>query len=637
MTISTNEPTNEAQTLSSVSRRRFLARAGIPAAAAVAVTAFPAVAHAEPAAAPSDAPQITVAELRSMTTAPANLFYFVTDSGMEGLFRYEPTDTKSTDNTGTVVVSAGQGRFKRVFSGPLNVRWFGAKGDGQADDAPAIQRAIDTAQTTGASVYIPAAVNFYALKKPIVITSARLPIRVFGDGPVYTRADKGSVLRAHPSITADNPLEAIILFTDTRFVTHNSFEDFTIYGGHVTKYGIYSNKLTNTKFSRLEFRHTLVAGLAIGYGWCNDVLDCHFAHNKGDGIATVSYAVNNLNIVNCRIVYNTGIGLNITDSAQGVRVTGCQFEQIRSAAIVAQAHIRTLQVTGNYFEYCAVDGYRFTDPDRLIRAYVVVNGTKNIGTINTAEPSGAVNISDNFVALAHVTAPVYFVAAYSGYGGVQIVNNSIVDANRKHAFVVTGTSKTGAGARVENLVMHGNGVPWNLQPGTQISNLDITDLAGATTDLHTATIEGVYRTNYAPSLSRFNRISTGKGGYFRDKDQEYRTHDVHEILGTADTDTWGFTISLADHPELAGKYVYFACFVKASDTTTGPVLYTSQLGARTATYATTADWHVVSYVDKLPATGTVKFGIGKTSSSSTSKLLVARPVLAEVGVRFDAL
>lgn len=126
------------------------------------------------------------------------------------------------------------------------------------------------------------------------------------------------------------------------------------------------------------------------------------------------------------------------------------------------------------------------------------------------EPSGAVNISDNFVAVAHVPTPVYFVAAYSGYGGMQIANNSIVDNNRKHALVLTGTSKTGAGARVENLRMHGNGVPWNLQPGTQISNLEITDLAGATTDFHTATIEGIHRANYAANLSRFNRITTGR-------------------------------------------------------------------------------------------------------------------------------
>lgn len=80
MTIPVHEPNG-------VSRRRFLARAGVPAAAAaVAATSLPGVAHAETPAVVSDAPHITLAELRSMTSTPERTLYFVTDVGMGGCF-----------------------------------------------------------------------------------------------------------------------------------------------------------------------------------------------------------------------------------------------------------------------------------------------------------------------------------------------------------------------------------------------------------------------------------------------------------------------------------------------------------------------------------------------------------------------
>src|SRR5688572_16971186 len=54
--------------------------------------------------------------------------YFITDPGKEGVFYFDPKDYSSADNGGTVIVN-GSKRFKRLYSGPVDGRWFGMKGD----------------------------------------------------------------------------------------------------------------------------------------------------------------------------------------------------------------------------------------------------------------------------------------------------------------------------------------------------------------------------------------------------------------------------------------------------------------------------------------------------------------------------
>ncbi|MBO9605109.1 MAG: hypothetical protein J7639_04130 [Paenibacillaceae bacterium] len=100
---------------------------------------------------------VTIAELRAVPAAAADVLYLVRDRGMEGYFYYDSADSSSADNTGTIVVSTVSGaRFKRVFEGPVNVRWFGAD-EGLADNAASFQQAIDycATGTVNKSLYIP--------------------------------------------------------------------------------------------------------------------------------------------------------------------------------------------------------------------------------------------------------------------------------------------------------------------------------------------------------------------------------------------------------------------------------------------------------------------------------------------------
>ncbi|MGC4231870.1 MAG: glycosyl hydrolase family 28-related protein [Niabella sp.] len=70
--------------------------------------------------------------------------YSIPGDGGGGEFYWDNTSTDN-DNGGTIfqVVGISVGRWKRLFSGSVNVKWFGAKGDDYSDDSDAFIRAIN--------------------------------------------------------------------------------------------------------------------------------------------------------------------------------------------------------------------------------------------------------------------------------------------------------------------------------------------------------------------------------------------------------------------------------------------------------------------------------------------------------------
>lgn len=80
--------------------------------------------------------------------------YAAPNDGGGGVFYW--SNTSGADDGGTVIVPGGDAGntgacWKRIYSGPLNVKWFGASGNGTTDDAAAIGAAISAASTGGAS------------------------------------------------------------------------------------------------------------------------------------------------------------------------------------------------------------------------------------------------------------------------------------------------------------------------------------------------------------------------------------------------------------------------------------------------------------------------------------------------------
>ncbi|RXS93680.1 hypothetical protein [Silvibacterium dinghuense] len=103
-----------------------------------------------------------------------------------------PSSGQSITVNYTYALSSG--RWGRLFSGTIDVRWFGAVTESSADLYQPLSRADYLATRTGQPVYLPAQGVCYGLKTPVLFNSPHL----IGDARTYTEIS--STINWNPSI-----------------------------------------------------------------------------------------------------------------------------------------------------------------------------------------------------------------------------------------------------------------------------------------------------------------------------------------------------------------------------------------------------------------------------------------------------
>lgn len=97
--------------------------------------------------------------------------------GGYGTFILDTADTTSPDNDGTVLVDVLGRRWKRQYSGVVNVLWFGADPTAITDSIAAFNAARDSVSSLGGDLYAPK--GMYKLSSKFELTSG---VSLYGDG-----------------------------------------------------------------------------------------------------------------------------------------------------------------------------------------------------------------------------------------------------------------------------------------------------------------------------------------------------------------------------------------------------------------------------------------------------------------------
>ncbi|PWJ60389.1 hypothetical protein CLV98_101573 [Dyadobacter jejuensis] len=95
-------------------------------------------------------PFLNLNELRKGMADTASVVY-INQGLRSGTFRFDPADRESEDD-GSMVIVAGERRYKREDLGYLRPEWFGADPNDEQDDALAIQQMFNKATAKGLSV-----------------------------------------------------------------------------------------------------------------------------------------------------------------------------------------------------------------------------------------------------------------------------------------------------------------------------------------------------------------------------------------------------------------------------------------------------------------------------------------------------
>lgn len=260
----------------------------------------------------------SIAALRNYTpTAPNErcdvLGYEIPGDGGDGAFFWDPSSS-AADDQGTVIKPSGispsnPGRWKRIFSTSLNVKWFGAKGNNLADDTAAITNAIITASKTCGELVMPK--GTYLISETIR-ADIRTSISIIGYDAVI-KPVISNIIPHHVLSIAPFPEKPFLAIGPTAVSTPNVSEAFPDTGN--MKISVSGLSFDGSVFNVIESPTKYVTHIAIALviaAEYTEVRSCTFNNIYGYGLRI--HGARSVNVDSCNFEDVGGRGKTVAAS-----------------------------------------------------------------------------------------------------------------------------------------------------------------------------------------------------------------------------------------------------------------------------------------------------------------------------------
>ena len=234
----------------------------------------------------------------------------------------------------------------------VNVRDFGAVGDGKTDDSGAFQQAIDSGR---GDIFIPR--GRYRFEKTVVADLDRVgPLSIAGTGAAtIIMAGPGPALKlvgthggtASPSTVEDN------VRLNQRMPIVSGLE---IVGAAPPACGVEATGTMKATFSKLLIRNTL-HGIHLTKRNRNVIIsDCHIYENRGIGVYLDHVDLHQINLGNSHISYNDGGGVvQRGGNVRNLQIGNCDIESNMGQETPPTANV-LIDATGGSIGEIAVTG-----------------------------------------------------------------------------------------------------------------------------------------------------------------------------------------------------------------------------------------------------------------------------------------